>query len=234
MFGRKPLLDGVSMRDLLITIGIALLGLIGLLPRMFASEWRNAPLDLLAWFALSAPATGCIGGRIGLRFWPLGFVPPGLWMAFYSLIAANEVYGSPTPVYAALVWTGLFAFGWAFGIHFAKFGWGGPGLLLILTAFLTQSLELIPSDSHSQEFIAFAIDLSPLTWVMECAGLDWMRNEMIYDYAGSLGPDARTPFRGMLAGPLTFLVGWSLVMIVERRSRPRANTERTIDSAVGS
>jgi len=227
MFGRKPILDGVSARGLLLTLGLSSLGLLGLL----ATNDGGGGVNQLAWYALAAPAIGCLGGKLGLRFWPLGFVAPALWMGAYSVSTASSMQAAPTPFYAALVWTGLFAAGWAGGVSVLRRGWGGPGWLLLLSAGAAglSALVALFGQSPPQSVVAFALDLSPVTCVMESAGLDWMRHASIYELAGSLAPDARTPYRGMLAGPLCLVVGWGLVMVVEGRARRRPNVQPTTD-----
>ncbi len=236
MFGRKPLFDGVSSRDLLATFALSALGLLGLLPGLFQSESTGEPVVLMAWLAVAAPAIGCIGGKLRLRYWPLGFVGPAIWMGVYSVIAASLLHAAPTPIYAALVWAGLVALGWAIGVGLPQLGWGGPGVLLLASASLAglSTFVTLLGDSASQSFIALAIDASPITCVMESAGLDWMRHASIYELAGSLPPDARTPYRGMLAGPLCLLVGWVLVAVAERRSRSGSSVELSTESSVGS
>lgn len=217
MFGRKPILDGVSARDLMLALAISSIGLLGLL----FVDGESEPVNLLAWFALSAPAVGCLGARLGLRFWPLGLVAPAMWMALYTLSSASLLQGAPTPFYGALVWTGLFAAGWAAGVNPKRTGWAAPGWLLLLSAFAAglPGLVSLLGEAPPQSWVALALDLSPVTCVLECAGLDWMRHASIYELSGSLAPDARTPYRGMLAGPLLLVVGWGLVMASERRSR---------------
>ena len=236
MFGRKPMFDGVSSRDLLVTFALTALGLLGLLPGWFASEPSGEPVAFMAWIAVSAPAIGCIGGMLRLRYWPLGFVGPAIWMGVYSVTAANLLHAAPTPIYSALVWAGLVALGWAMGVGIPRIGWGGPGVLLLASASLAglSSFATLMGESASQSLIALAIDASPITCVMESAGLDWMRHASIYDLAGSLAPDARTPYRGMLAGPLCLLVGWVLVAVAERRSRSGSSVELSTESSVGS
>ena len=130
MFGRKPILDGVSARGLMLALAISSIGLLGLL---FVDGERE-PVNLLAWFALSAPAAGCLGARLGLRFWPLGFVAPAMWMALYAVSSASLLQGAPTPFYGALVWTGLFAAGWAAGVNTKQAGWAVAGWLFLLDA----------------------------------------------------------------------------------------------------
>lgn len=220
MFGRKPMLDGVSARGLVLALALSSIGLLGLL----ATDGESEPVNLLAWFALSAPAVGCLGAQLGLRFWPLGFVAPAMWMAVYTVSSASLLQDAPTPFYGALVWTGLFAAGWSLGVGAKNAGWTRPSALLLLCALAAgmPSIVSLLGETPPQSWVALAVDLSPVTCVLECAGLDWMRHPSIYELAGSLPPDARTPYRGMLAGPLLLVVGWGLVMVAERRTRSSA------------
>ncbi len=80
---------------------------------------------------------------------------------------------------------------------------------------------------------ARALDLSPVTLVAECAGLDWLRRPAIYGPAGadSIGPTERAPYDPMLAGGLALVLGcalWGAAASVARRSEdnpwPRASS----------
>ena len=232
MFGRKPFFDGVSPGDLLTTmlLSAAAFGAWG--PSWLSGELGQRSLDLLAWFALTAPALGCVGARLKLRFWPLGLVPPALWMALFTAVDGQSLHGVPTPFYAALTWSGLFALGWGVGSNWVALGWGSVTLCLLTSLLLAAgpSLVTVLGDPVPQWLVVRALDLSPLTWVMESAGLDWMRHPCVYDLAGSLPPEVRTPFEGMLAGPLVFLVGWGFVLVGELRSRKHSSAEPTTPS----
>lgn len=55
---------------------------------------------------------------------------------------------------------------------------------------------------------AALLDLSPLTWVLESAGVDWERHPAVYGPAGTdWFSGQRRAFQGALLGPLALLVG---------------------------
>lgn len=229
MLGKKRLLDGVSTRDLLVAFAISGAAVFAWIPTWFGGEDVRLPINLLAWFAISAATLGALASSLGLRFWPLGFVPPALWMATYTLIDAESLHGAPTPFYAGLVFAGLFAIGFATGVR--SKGLSVVGLVSFVTLLLVSAPQVATlfGESLTPQGIRVALDLSPVTWVIESAGLDWMRHPSVYDLAGSLPPDVRSPFQGMLAGPTIFLVGWGLVLVAEKSFRSRGS-----DSAVAA
>jgi hypothetical protein len=62
------------------------------------------------------------------------------------------------------------------------------------------------------------LDLAPATLLSECAGLDWMRHPAIYEPAGTIDidPSLRVAWRGILAGPIVFLVGCAAAFAADR------------------
>jgi hypothetical protein len=69
--------------------------------------------------------------------------------------------------------------------------------------------------------VAWTLDLSPVTLVIEAAGHDWLRDPAIYDAAGgdAIGPDLRTPL-GWLAAGVPALVGCAALGAARARVRP--------------
>jgi hypothetical protein len=70
------------------------------------------------------------------------------------------------------------------------------------------------------------LDLSPVTLLAECSGLDWMRHPAVYAPAGAadIDPATRVAFSGALAGPIAFVVGCALATLGEGIGRARAKT----------
>lgn len=68
---------------------------------------------------------------------------------------------------------------------------------------------------------ALALDLSPATLALECAGLDWMRHPAIYHPAGTdWYSDRRAPWRAPLAGSGALVLG-CLAAALSVRARTR-------------
>lgn len=90
----------------------------------------------------------------------------------------------------------------------------GRASLLVLLCWCTDGAAggwgiLRPVPPWSPEVAARLLDLSPMTLLMESAGVDWMRHPAIYEAAGTdrIGPGLRSVFRGPVAGSATLLVG---------------------------
>lgn len=218
LFRRKPSTGPqVTPRSLLVALGLAATGSAGLLPVGALDPASPSPLALLGWFALSAPAVGFLAGAQRLALWPLGLVPPAVWMVLLGLLDATSPVGLATPAYAGMVWTGLYAAGYGVGRRGLGAPFAGAAWLVVVALGLTllPTLELdLPA-----WWIARAVDLSPVTLLMESAGVDWMRHPAIYDRAGDLPPTVRVPYRGILAGPLVLLVGCSIAILSALRRR---------------
>ena len=213
---RKPS-SQVTPRALLIALGLAAIGSAGLLPVGMLDPASSSSLALLGWFALIAAPVGFLAGAQRLGLWPLGFVPPAIWMALLGILDATSTVGLATPAYSGLVWTGLYATGYALG----RLGWGAPFAGAAWLFLLALGLSLLPTLEIELPawWIARTVDLSPVTLLMESAGVDWMRHPSIYDRAGDLPPTLRTPYRGILAGPLVLLVGCAIAILSALRRR---------------
>jgi hypothetical protein len=211
-------------------------GLPGLLP---GGAGAFDPLALAAWLALvAAPlgvlAGGCLAGALragrGARALTWVLAAPICWALALALTAAGEAGAArlPEPLAAAIAVGGL----WALGIGLGALG--GPrraGPWAALTALLALLLALLPTGAGAlaqpwpPALAARLLDLSPLTFVLERAGLDWMRHPAVYDALGaaSIGPDLRRAGSGALAPGLLSVVGCALVAAswaVRRRGSP--------------
>lgn len=161
----------------------------------------------IAWAALVAPAAGHLSaaGRSGtLR----RIAPLIVW--FVALGAFAWLQGAPVQGWAAAALAGLFLLGSATGRAFQQ-PWLGASLWMIVSCALAGAAtgfgQLAKPWPPAQA--ALLLDLSPLSLVLECAGVDWMRHPALYDPAGTLdiGPELRQAWRGTVAGPATFVVG---------------------------
>lgn len=177
------------------------------------------PLVFLAWLALAAIPIGVwLGGArardgaAAVPLWPWAALVPGAWMIAFAALAAERSF--PGAPWAACAWTGMFLAGFGLG---RCAGHAVCGLATTLAA-LGVVLGVLPagaglvSGAFSPAATARLLDLSPVTQLVESAGVDWMRNAAPYEPARTLdiGPELRGPFRGALAGPLWLLFGCGL------------------------
>lgn len=214
----SAVLPRITARDLGAAFALAALGSLGALP---ATPAGPDPVATLAWIALAAAPIGVGAGAIGLRAWPLAPVIPALWMVVLTMVDATSPRDLPTPGWAALAWTGLFAVGFAFGrrapLHAFTLAASSFGACALLAALPSGFWVL--EKPWPPAYAARLLDLSPVTLLAECAGLDWLRHAAVYESAGTadIDPELRSAYRGVLAGPASFLVGCATVAIVRRR-----------------
>lgn len=208
----------IAARDFGAAFALAALGCLGALP---ATPAGPDPVATLVWIALAALPIGVGAGAIRLRAWPLAPVIPAVWMVVLTMVDAASPRDLPTPGWGALVWTGLFAFGFALGRR-----WPARGAAIAAIAFgACALLAALPSGFWALEkpwppaLAARMLDLSPVTLLAECAGLDWLRHPAVYESAGTadIDPSLRSAYRGVLAGPASFLVGCATVAVVRGR-----------------
>jgi hypothetical protein len=213
---RRP----IEARDLLLALAFACLGLPGAWP---GSSGEPDPRALLVWLALIAVPTGCAVGGSRLRLWPLVPVVPALWCLEVGIIDALSERDLRDPALSALALAGLYFAGVAIGRTWPRGKWRTSAALFLVTA-LVSGLPLLGLHLRSpwpSELRARLLDFSPVTLVSECAGIDWMRQPVIYDAAGTvdIDPTMRSPFRGSLAGAIVFVVGSVLALAADVRAR---------------
>lgn len=94
-------------------------------------------------------------------------------------------------------------------------------------------LELLPGlggvlgpAPWSPAVAAHLLDAAPSSWLVEAAGLDWMRHERIYDPVGSssIGPDLRLALRPTLAGKALLLGSCAIAFALGELLRARHPT----------
>ncbi len=206
--------------DRLLALGLTSVGALGFLG---GGPWLGAWI----WLALWAPGAGWMAVWRGSSAWVLA--PPAVWGVALALLAR----GLPAPLVGVLAVTALYATGAALGVMAASLGRrargaqaeAGAGLLLLLTAGLTALPALGGAALRplTPERVALLLELSPVVWVCESAGLDWMRHASVYEVAGAgdLGPDLRAAHTGA-GGPALVLVGALVIGLTLGRRRDRA------------
>lgn len=204
------------------SLGVAsLLLAAGLVPCAFSGD----PVALLLWLAVAAPALGVLAGGVGLPGWPWSAAVPAGWMLGFALVAATSRRVVPTPAWPALVWTGLYFAGWALGRARPRAcarDAAATALAALVLCALPVGAGLVDAP-FPPAWTARLLDLAPSTWLVESAGVDWMRHPAVYEpaHAFDVGPELRSSFRGALAGPLAVLVGCALAFGAARARERR-------------
>jgi hypothetical protein len=211
----------VALRDLVTALSIATVGALGAIPGAHGSD----PLAVLAWISMWSVPAGVLIGASSAPLWPIAPAVPALWMALFALVAASSTRILPSPVWSAFSWTGLYAVGFACGRSFPKLRWP-LGSAAFAGAAALNALAISGAwlaTPFSARVSARLLDLAPATLLAECAGLDWLRHPGIYEPAGALDidPALRGAWRGVLAGPIVFLVGCTVALLAERLARRR-------------
>ncbi len=167
----------------------------------------------LVWVALVGLPAGCLAS--GLPRWPWSALG-GLAVGLGALLARDGTASAASGVSLAGLGAGLL------GLLLIGFGIGrggaahAPRLALALAA-LVLGLELAPRGFLAAErppasadpaLGRLLFDAAPSTWVLEAAGVDWMRHPSNYDSAGTdWFSGARAPFRAGLAGGSLLVLG---------------------------
>jgi hypothetical protein len=212
---------GFQARALLRALAIACLGV----PAVLAGD----PVHALAWLALAAPAAGALAAGGGIAAFGATLAIPGSWMMLLVFADLGSPVDLPRPLWAGLVLLGLTWIGWALGALVRGPSWRAGGVLLLLSALFTglPALGGLARAPWPPALAARALDLSPVVFAEECAGVDWMRHAAVYDPVGThtIGPELRLPWRGRLAGTGLLLVGFLAAALV-RRTRVRPGLDR--------
>jgi len=207
---KKTALEAGQGRTL---FGALLLAGLGFLPA------GQGPDIFLAWACLLAPALGGFVGAAGIGLLWGATVPAGLtlglvWSDLFSPVDL------PTPLWAALFVAGLFLCGMALGRLFPGSGVPLAGLVMFL-GLLASGLSIQggfagPGGSWARThpgLAALFLELSPLVWAYDCAGLDWTHaQEDMYRLSG-VEWFGRRAWRGTLAGPFSIVVGCTLFLL---------------------
>jgi hypothetical protein len=218
-------------RDFAVPLAVAIAGALGAIPSRSGSD----PVALLAWISIWAAAGGYLCAAGDVRRLAFAALPPAAWMGLAAIVDGLSPRDLPSPAWAALAWSGIFAAGFGLGrLSTSPSGIPGASVLFLLASLLA-ALPILPGhfgEPLAPPVEARLLDLSPATLVEECAGIDWMRHPAIYDAAGSadIDPSLRLPYRGALAGPIAFVVGCLLAAIGEGIARARAKRPPSIEA----
>jgi len=203
-------MKGPGGRVLGFALGSAMLFAPGLLPAgagpldahgalVWCTFWA-APLGVWAG-AARRPGWCALGAALGL----------GLVLGALAWFGARDV---PNLIAASAVLLGGLGLGVGLGALLGPRG-AAAGSALVLVAVvglagLPVGGGLFPSPPAAQRPAVGStlLDLSPLTWVLESAGVDWERHPAIYGPAGTdWFSGRRRAFQGAVLGPLALLVG---------------------------
>lgn len=178
------------------------------------------PLAATVWVALVALPAGHAAAVMGLRTWPVAPVVPILWVLTIALADAVSKRDLPAPAWGALAVVGLFGLGLGLGRWTAKHAWRGVALTALASVALSlpAAWGLVARRALPSRVAARALDVSPVTFAVECAGVDWMRHPPVYVGASTvdIDPSLRAPYEGRLAGVLVFVVGCAAASIRRR------------------
>lgn len=193
--------------------------------RLCALTASGLPMVLLApdagaahwvWLALWAPAAGALGASLHPR-WLVLCVP-----LFWGLMLAGFVPGDlhlaqATGAVGSLYMAGLASVGRSKSPLSASAAW----LTLSATLAALPGAAGLWDQAPGADWLIATLNLSPVVWVTENAGLDWMRHVSLYEMAGAgdLGPEQRVAWNG---GWITWtpLIVLSALALVRGRRQP--------------
>jgi len=213
----RRLLPTIRPRELGAALALAGAGALGALP---LGAGPADPVGLCVWIAAIAPAAGALAAAAGLHGLVLAPVVPVGWAFALVALDATRASGLPTPAWAAVAWSGLFAAG--FGVARAVAPRPAAGVrvaawLLVLGALAAalpvgSGIVRFDTGAVAPAWRARALDLSPASLVVESAGVDWLLQPALYARArtSDIDPALRRAYRGRLAAPLVLVVGFAL------------------------
>ena len=189
------------------------------------------PIGFLAWATLLAPGLGVLAGGFGLGLLYGGLVPAVLTLGLVWTDALSPT-DLPTPLYASLFQAGLFFLGMGLGRlaprHAPALAGATVLLGLLLVGLPVQGGFGGGGEPWARSHPGLArglLELSPLVVAYDCAGLDWTHGHGgMYELSG-VEWFGRRASRGILAGPLSLLVGCAFVVLA-RRLRPEVDPGR--------
>ena len=184
------------------SIRIVALGASGSLGLLAVGGAPGREAATLVWLGLWAMPAGYLAGRL--------VSVPGLLAALAVTVMATlpTLLGLPHPFIGWISVAGLYLWGAGLARRSSTGGWSGAGALLLIVgvASALPSAGGILAQPWPPAWTVILLDLSPIVWVVESAGLDWMRHPAVYERAGTgdLGPEMRVAWAGV-GGPLLLL-----------------------------
>ena len=179
----------------------------------------GAPVGILAWLTLVAPAGGAWMSPWS-RSWR-AWIPPLAWG-----LALMMTRGLPMPWMAALSVGSLYAIGMGLGAWLPRERVAGSCFLLVAGLSLAPTLGGRLERPWPPAVTAQMLDISPVAWSLEGAGVDWMRHPAVYELAGTanIDPSMRTQHRNWLAAATLLVVGCLLALLANPRTQRTTET----------
>ncbi len=222
MIFRRRRRDEAQSRTHARHFGVALiLAALALPGALSGSRGAPDPIAFFTWLAFVAAAIGALAGASRLPLWPHAAAIPGTWMFVVVIVDALAPRDLPTPLWASIAASGLFACGFAVGSlvrterRFEVAGWMlALAVLLVVLPVAGGTLRAAWPGSATE----FLLDLSPATLLAECAGIDWLRHPAVYDAASTadLDPSSRSPYSPALAASLVAVMGSLAALLAVR------------------
>jgi len=183
----------------------------GVWPRFLLGE--ETALANWIWMGLWAPAAGSLAATFDRQ--RFAWAVPVVWTLALSFLVGGALH----PSHGATAVTALYLLGLASGAP-SQSPWSRASIWLLITCLLCAlpAAGGMWADAPAAGFLSAALDASPIVWVCEHAGFDWMRHISIYERAGAgnLGPEQRMAWSGgALPGAICGLLA---VITILRRS----------------
>lgn len=226
--GRTTSLHAFDRKHIVPSLGIAGLGALCLLD---AGRAGSAIHGCLAWLTLLAVPAGILATAAGARLWPHALLVPALWCFLLVLVSLVEETQLPNPAAAMAAIGGLYSTGFALGCWWERVRLKLASLALFGSLLLTCSAQIgslgrpgMPPAKDQPALARSLVNLSPLVFVFECAGVDWTHaNPQVYAHSG-VEWFPRSAYDGGLAGPGLLMLGAVLASLAERmRLRRRSD-----------
>jgi len=236
--GRTTSLSSFDRRLIAQSLGIAGLGWLCLLD---AGRAGSSIHGCLAWLCLLSLPAGILASARGARFWIHGLLVPAIWCFLLVWLSLRDELRLPNPAGAMAAITGLFAMGFALGccLRGARVRLAALALLgfLLLAGSAQRGGLGRPGVNPAKDQPALArtlVNLSPLVFVLECAGLDWTHaNPQVYQQSG-VEWFPRSAYDGRVAGLGILILGAALASLADRlRKGRRSDSRETYSAAAG-
>lgn len=191
-----------------VALGLFAVGVTGWLGAL--AHWEpgaDTGLCIWIWLSLWSLPAGALAGSLGGLRWSWAALLLGL--AILPIAAGDSGTSGSSWMAPCVALAALFLLGNALRGKPGVGVWCAAGSLATLVGLLVAlpSAGGALSQPWPAEWAALALDLSPMVWVLELGGADWMRHPSVYELAGTadMGPDLRVAHVGS-TGPWLLLV----------------------------